>query len=470
MLKIFNSATKKKEKFQVKKNKCMNLYVCGVTVYDLCHVGHARTFIFFDIVVRYFKFLDYKVFYVRNITDIDDKIIQCAKKFKQSIKKYSTRMIKEMKKDLNSLNLLLPTKEPLITEYIFEIIFMIQKLLNKKIAYISENGDVLFKISKFKDYGKFSQCFSNLFNKNFLQKIPVFFQKKNVDFVLWKLQKKKKNEKEIFWNSPWGLGRPGWHIECSAINYKFFPDGADIHGGGIDLLFPHHENERAQSISFQKNSCAYFWVHVGMIIFNNSKMSKSLKNIITIRYLRKYYTVDVLKYYLLSTHYRRPLNFLEKNLISSKNIMNRIYSVLNLYNFSKVSFKIIFIEQKKFINLFMKALENDFNTPKACSILYKLSKYIKSLYGKNFFLEKYLVFTLLYLGNFLGIFLKFSFKKSLNIFQNCLDSKYYIKNLLKLRNKYRKNKQWDLADDIREKLYKLKIFINDSKFDSEYFF
>ncbi|CUR53289.1 cysteine--tRNA ligase [Buchnera aphidicola] len=470
MLKIFNSLTKKKEIFHVKNTKKLNIYVCGVTIYDFCHIGHARTFIFFDIVIRYFKILGYSILYVRNITDIDDKIIQRALEINESVKHYTTRMIYEMKKDFYSLNLLVPQIEPCVTQYITEIIMMIKVLLHKKYAYISKNGDVVFKISKFKSYGIFSNQGLNLHFKKILN-IDLDYVKNNKnDFVLWKLKKKKCLKTEIFWKSPWGLGRPGWHIECSTLNNKFFKNGADIHGGGIDLLFPHHENERAQNLSFQKNSCANFWMHVGMVIINQSKMSKSLKNIITIRNLICNYSADVIRYYLLSTYYRHPLNFSEIQILHTKKIISRMYSVLKLYDLSKIFFQIIYLEQKRFIKLFFSALEKDFNTPLACSILYDLSKYIKKLYGKNKDLEMKLIATLIYLGNILGIFLNVKEKNFFYHKSKSLHFSYFIKYLIQLRNLYRRKKQWDLADDIRIQLKNLNIFLEDSKENSKYFF
>lgn len=457
ILKIFNTRTKKKETFQFPLDRKINIYVCGVTVYDLCHIGHARTFIIFDLVIRYLKYLGYKTYYVRNITDIDDKIINKSIFLKQSISILSKNMISEMKKDFYDLNLIEPNEEPRVTESITDILYFIETLIRKKHAYISKNKDVLFSIKTYPNYGTLS-------NRHILNKKEFFTSK--YDFVLWKNCKNKK--KKPFWDSPWGPGRPGWHIECSSIRYRYFKNKIDIHGGGLDLLFPHHENEDSQSICFSKKFFVNFWMHVGFVNYNNKKMSKSLGNIITIRSLLKKYNAEVIRYFLYSTHYRHPLFYTDNNLFIANTILTRIYKTTNNYK-KPVVFPIIYNNIRLiFKKEFYFSLNDDFNTPKACSLLYRLSQYINRIKKNNLNLANILIFDLLKLGKVIGFFRytykQFIFNKNFFLLKN--DS--VIKNLIKLRNDYRKHKQWKKSDEIRDKLLSLGISINDKSYTIKY--
>ncbi|VFP79312.1 cysteine--tRNA ligase [Buchnera aphidicola] len=467
MLKIFNTLTKKKEKFDFLFTEQINIYVCGVTVYDMCHIGHARTFIIFDIIVRYLKNLGYKTYYIRNITDIDDKIIYRAKKKKESISFFVKRMIKLMHEDFLCLNLLHPNKEPRVTECISDIISIIKILLKKNYAYISDNGDILFSIFRYKNYGLLSRRINNCCfyeNKNINNSNSIYSK----DFVLWK---RNIGSNEPFWTSPWGPGRPGWHIECSAIINKFFKRKVNIHGGGVDLLFPHHENELAQLKSFKNDFFVHFWMHSGMVIIDNNKMSKSLSNTVSIRYLLNKYNPEVIRYYFLSTHYRHPLYFLEKNLYLSKNILEKIYmSLLNcITNFHvKANYEIKL--RNVFINKFYDAMNDDFNTPKACLILQKLSHYVNKIKKSNIYLANVLAADLVKLGNILGL-LNYNPKDFLFTNKNQSSSQInIIEILVKLRNSYRINKEWNLADIVRKKLLTLGVVVEDHVNSSTYRF
>ncbi|CAL4323494.1 Cysteine--tRNA ligase [Buchnera aphidicola (Chaitophorus sp. 3695)] len=451
MLKIFNTLTRKKEIFKSILQKKVSIYVCGVTVYDNCHIGHARTFIFFDIVNRYFRNLGYSVKYVRNITDIDDKIIERSNLIKKNIISFTKNIINQMNIDFNSLNILKPSFEPCVTSHIVDIINMISVLILNKNAYIDKKGDVLFSIKSYENYG---QLLHKKNNFNSSENNNIY---KN-DFVLWK---KSKNN-EISWKSPWGDGRPGWHIECSAINYLYFKNTLDIHGGGNDLIFPHHENERAQSECFYKKKFVNYWMHTGMIILKNKKMSKSFGNTFLIKDLINYFSSDVIRYYFLSTKYKHPIYYNVNNLIKINKILKKWYFCINLsinknFNFSLNNSSLYYV------NLFKKAMNDSFNTPLAILILSNLVKKIIILYDMKKF-EKAIFFSskLYYLGSILGFFNFNIDSNNLNYIKNI---KLYkkIKKIIQKRNHARKLKLWDKADFLREKLLKLGIHIQDTK-------
>ncbi|CAL4323499.1 Cysteine--tRNA ligase [Buchnera aphidicola (Periphyllus testudinaceus)] len=441
MLKIFNTLTRKKKIFKsIKKNKVF-MYVCGITVYDFCHIGHARTFIFFDVVYRYLKHLGYSVKYVRNITDIDDKIIKKSQLKKISIKHLTQKIIHKMNLDFTFLGLLKPTFEPLATNHIQEIIDIIYFFIKNKFAYVHSNGDVFFSIKSYKNYGEL--CRKK--NKNF----NIFIQEN--DFVLWK----KSKLGEYFWNSPWGNGRPGWHIECSAINNKYFKKNLDIHGGGNDLIFPHHENERAQSECLNNSNFVNYWMHTGMIIFKNKKMSKSIGNTFLIKDLKKIFNSDTIRYYFLSTNYRHPIYYNLKNIKKSEKIVKKFYFCLNIFKNHKESFC---LKNSYYYNFFKKYMNDSFNTPLALLILQKLSKKIIFFYREKKIKEsEFLSKELFFLGQILGFFSKYSNKNILT------KSKKKIKNLIKKRKKARKLKLWTESDILRKKLIKLGVFIQDKK-------
>ncbi|QJC28009.1 cysteine--tRNA ligase [Enterobacteriaceae endosymbiont of Plateumaris braccata] len=463
MLKIFNTLSKKKEIFKPIYHNEVKIYVCGVTTYDLCHIGHGRTFVIFDLIIRYLKKLGYKVEYIRNITDIDDKIIDIAKKKKQNIKYITNKMIAEMQLDFQNLNLLSPNIEPKVTNNINEIIIIIKHLIKSNNAYIAKNGDVMFSIQSYLHYGKLSR--QNL-NKLKKKQICSIFKKDHVDFVLWKTSK----DKQIGWLSPWGYGRPGWHIECSAIHHKYFGNYFDIHGGGNDLIFPHHENEIAQSYCLDKSFHVNYWIHSGMIMIDNKKMSKSLHNSLKLRDILSKYNNEIIRYFFISTHYRSPIIYNENMLKQSEASINKLYtSIYYIKNiFSKVDINNqnykrdktnIFFEKK-----FYDAMDDDFNTPKAFSILFDMSCQINILKNKkNFLYANNLILKLRDLGNILGILFynpqNYFKKKKLHYYD-----KYQIEKLIKIRNNARKNKCWTEADSIRKLLNDKNILLEDSQF------
>lgn len=466
MLKIYNTYSKKKENFNFSVKESIKIYVCGITSSNLCHVGHARIFIIFDMVIRYLKSLGFRVIYIRNITDIDDKIIKNAKCNHVSFQKYTLNMISEMQKDFLDLNLLIPTYEPKVTDFIPDILDFIQNLIFKKHAYIAPNKDVVFSIDSFPAYGSLAKRFFQKKKIN-IKNINFTCLKNDNDFVLWKNIHNIIYKKPV-WSSPWGLGRPGWHIECSAMSLKYFSNSINIHGGGIDLLFPHHENEHSQSMCLNSNFFVNFWMHVGLVNFNNNKMSKSLGNIITIRSLLKKYHPEVIRYFIYSTHYRSPLFYKESNIEIAHKLLSKIYTSLIDINFIHSTKEInsnirIFFEKEFFL-----AMNNDFNTPQACSILYRLSQYIIKIKKYNMNLANALSGDLIRFGNILGLF----YEKPSNFFLydriSIAEKKNMITKLIKLRNMYRIHKKWEKSDKIRAKLLDLGVICKDHSNFTEY--
>ncbi len=448
MLKIFNTMTKKKEIFKPIQIGQVNMYVCGVTVHDLCHLGHGRTFVIFDIIVRFMKFCGYKVNYIRNITDIEDKIIDRANKSNESIEQLTNRMIMEMNDDFSLLDIMRPNFEPKASHYVEETIELIKLLINKKHAYVSSNGDVMFSINSHKNYG--------ILSKQKINNLQVRLPNKhhNLDFVLWK---KSQKTNEPSWISPWGYGRPGWHIECSAISKTYVGNNLDIHGGGSDLIFPHHENEIAQSVSADGSYYVNFWIHTGMVTINNKKMSKTLGNFITIREVLITYHPEVLRLFFISTHYRNSLNYSLFSLDKAKRSLDRLYLTLRYIDYSG-----IFDPQCHWFQKFKDAMDEDFNTPEACSILFKMSNEINRLKKKNLHIAQKIAATLHYLGNILGIlkqnhhsYFKYTIskEKKLNIKK--------IEMLITERDIARQNNKLKLADKIRNYLFHKGIILED---------
>ncbi len=461
MLKIFNTITKKKEIFNSILDNKVNIYVCGVTISDYCHIGHSRTFYFFDILVRYLKYLGYSCTYIRNITDIDNKLINKSLKKNISLKNLSSKMINLMYNDFSKLGLLNPNLEPKITDNIKYIILSIIKLIKYNYAYISNNGDVLFS------YENFYKIFKSFFFKKRLLKI------KENDFVLWKVNKK---YDYYGWNSPWGLGRPGWHIECSVISNKYLCNTIDIHGGGSDLIFPHHENELIQSkCLFGFNYFIKYWIHTGLVISNNKKLSKTDNNVFLLNKMLIKYFPDVIKYYLMSVHYRRNLYFDIEKLNLSKIAIKKLY--LGLYglnlnlNFNKNDL-ILF---KEFDNIFLCYMNDDLNILGIQKLLFLMLFEINKFKEKNFILASKFGIKMKFFASFLGL-LQYNVKYFLSgkYFYN---KKNYFNLLKKInyfiyyRNIARKNNNWIKADYYRNKLYKLNIYLKDKKnFITEWFF
>lgn len=443
-MKIFNSLTKKKETFIPRVHKKIDLYVCGMTVYDDIHIGHARTFINFDAIIKFLKFAGWDVNYIRNITDIDDKIIEAAREAKISALDLSRKYINEMHKDFDSLGMMRPNKEPKVSDHINEIIEMIKTLENKGYAYSKEDSDVYFDVIKFKEYGKLSNRTLNQIES--AERIDIDLNKNHeADFVLWK-----KDTLGITWPSPWGQGRPGWHIECSAMSMKYLGEEFDIHGGGLDLKFPHHENEIAQSRCATNKNFASYWMHTGPLRINDKKMSKSLKNFLTVKDVLKNFHPEVLRLFFLLTHYRSPISYSEEGLRKAKIILDKLY---NLFENEKVIDR--FSKDKTFIDNFFSSMEDDFNTPKAIQLIQNYAQSINQKGEIN--IEK--LSNLKMILNSLGLledhpnnYFKYG---SIDFLVD------EIENFINERAEARKNKNFKLADKIRDDLLEKGILLED---------
>ncbi len=435
-IKIYNTLTKKLESFEPIDKNNIRIYVCGPTVYDLIHIGNARPIVVFDVLVRLMREVYPKVTYVRNITDVDDKINNQASKNNESISELTARTIDAFNQDAESLCAQKPDVEPRATMHISEMLAIISKLIDSGYAYISQNH-VLFSVSSMKDYGKLSgRSLDELIDG---ARVEIGEYKKNpADFILWKPAQKD----EPGWNSEFGRGRPGWHIECSAMSAKYLGEQFDIHGGGLDLIFPHHENEIAQSCcAFEKKYLAKYWMHNGYITVNGEKMSKSLGNFITVRDALADYPGETIRYALLSGHYRSPIDFSFKALKESQNALDGLYR--SIENASK---------SDSLDDIFISALSNDLNTPLAISRIHELSRQANKGSKESASL-------LLACGNLLGLLNS----DPINWFK---DDKKFNKNeieeLIILRNEARKNQNFILADKIRDDLEVKGIIIEDN--------
>ena len=449
-MKIFNSiSSKKQDLVSIEKDK-INLYVCGMTVYDDCHIGHARTFISFDLFVRFFSYLGYKVNYVRNITDIEDKIIDKAKLEKVSFSEISDRFIFSMHHDFSKLNLLSPKFEPRASENLPEILEMIEELEAKEFAYSIDGGDVYFDINSYEDYGKLSKRKQKELESG--SRVEIDENKKNPnDFVLWK-----RSDEEPTFDSKWGKGRPGWHIECSAMSKKFLGETFDIHGGGLDLKFPHHENEIAQSECCSGKTLANHWMHVAPLNVNGKKMSKSLGNFVTIKDVLKEYHPEVLRMFFYLTHYRKPINFNENSINDAKNILDKLYESIRGFDESKLEV------DKSFSVKFNNSLKDDFNTPKAIKVLQELNQQInRQASTDNSDLRK-LKNSLRSFANSIGLLLN----SAEDYFKYSGDSELddnKIQEAIEERNEARANKNFALADSIRKELLEKGISLEDKE-------
>ena len=364
MIKIYNTLSKQKEEFKPLKQGEVKMYVCGMTVYDLCHLGHARVLVIFDLIHRWFKENNYAVTYVRNITDIDDKIINKSVEQKITFNELTEHYIDEMNIDIQALNVFSPSHEPKATEHISSMITMIQTLVDKGFAYQAENKDVYYAVDKFAGYGKLSG--KSLKDLQAGNRVDIDKNKRNVfDFVLWKSAKKN----EPAWQSPWGKGRPGWHIECSAMSNKILGHHFDIHGGGQDLQFPHHENEIAQSEATNDCQMANYWIHNGFVKVDNEKMSKSLGNFFTIRSILELYDGEVVRFFILKAHYRSPLNYSDQHLDDARQGLTRLY--LTIRDITKSANSVI-DWNNSYAKKFKAALDDDFNSAEALSVLFDL--------------------------------------------------------------------------------------------------
>ncbi len=449
MLKIYNTLTRQKEEFKPIHANKVGMYVCGVTIYDLCHIGHGRTFVSFDVVSRYLRYSGYDLTFVRNITDIDDKIIKRANENGESCESLTERLIAEMHADFDALNLKRPDVEPRATEYIAEIIALCERLIERGFAYVASNGDVMFEVAKFNEYGQLSK--QDLDQLQAGARVDVESAKRSpLDFVLWKMSK----PGEPTWESPWGEGRPGWHIECSAMNSAILGDHFDIHGGGSDLQFPHHENEIAQSCCAHGSDYVNTWMHSGMVMIDREKMSKSLGNFFTIRDVLGHYDAETVRYFLMSGHYRSQLNYSEDNLNQARSALERLYTSLRGLETVEAA------GGEEFVARFRDAMDDDFNTPEAYSVLFDIAREVNRLKATDAQAAAALGARLRELGTVLGLleqdpeaFLKGDAAES--------DDVAEIEALIQQRLDARASKDWAAADDARDKLTAMGIVLED---------
>ncbi|MBL75132.1 MAG: cysteine--tRNA ligase [Idiomarinaceae bacterium] len=448
-LTLFNTLTREKETFTPREAGRVGMYVCGVTTYDLCHIGHARTYVAFDVVVRYLRKIGYDVTYVRNITDLDDKIIKRAAENGEPFDALTQRYIDEMHRDFAALNLLEPDVEPRVTQHMDDIIRMIESLVTQGYAYQADNGDVLFDVSTFDDYGRLSR--QNLEQLQAGARVDVEASKLDpLDFVLWK----KAKAGEPSWDSPWGEGRPGWHIECSAMNKAHLGETFDIHGGGSDLTFPHHENEIAQSCCANQTNYVNYWMHSGMVQVDDVKMSKSLGNFFTIRDVLNAYDAETVRYFLLSSHYRSQLNYTQDNLEQAHAALERLYTALRGLTPEQPDENL----RLPYWNQFTDAMNDDFNAPEAMSVLFELVREINKARDNDVVRAAQLAHVLVELADVLGLLQQ----SPESFLQGGADDEVaLIEALIAQRNKARAEKDWAAADEARDRLTEMGIVLED---------
>ncbi|MDN5680008.1 MAG: cysteine--tRNA ligase [Ewingella sp.] len=453
MLKIFNTMSRQKEEFKPIHAGKVGMYVCGITVYDLCHIGHGRTFVSFDVVARYLRYAGYSLKYVRNITDIDDKIIKRAAENGESFTALTDRMIAEMHADFAALGILPPDAEPRATGHIAEIIDIVQKLIDRNHAYVASNGDVMFWVESDADYGALSRQDLEQLQAGARVEVEANVKRNPMDFVLWKMSK----PGEPSWTSPWGEGRPGWHIECSAMNCKQLGEHFDIHGGGSDLMFPHHENEIAQSTCAHDGPYVNTWMHSGMVMIDREKMSKSLDNFFTVRDVLKYYDAESVRYFLMSAHYRSQLNYSEDNLKLARTSLERLYTALRGTDAAAKP-----AGGEAFVARFRDAMDDDFNTPEAYSVLFDMARDINRLKAEDINAANGLAAELRQLAGVLGLLEKDpeQFLQSGAQADNG-DEVAEIEALIKQRNDARASKDWGMADKARDRLNEMGIVLED---------
>ncbi|MFZ2172207.1 MAG: cysteine--tRNA ligase [Methylococcaceae bacterium] len=471
MLKIYNTLTRNKELFQPRVQGKVGMYVCGMTVYDYCHIGHARVMVVFDTVARYFRHLGYDLIYVRNITDIDDKIIQRANENGEAFGELTERFITAMHEDERALSVLPPDIEPRATQSIADIIAMIEALIVNGLAYIGSNGDVFYAVTKFKNYGQLSG--KNLDDLQAGERVDVDMAKHNpLDFVLWKMAK----ANEPAWQSPWGLGRPGWHIECSAMSTCCLGNHFDIHGGGMDLQFPHHENEIAQSEGATGEKFVNLWMHNGFVRVNEEKMSKSLGNFFTVREVLQRYRGEIIRFFILSSHYRSPLNYSDEQLNDAKAALDRLYTALR--GVETVAETEV---EDAYKTRFEQAMDDDFNTPVALSVLFDLARELNKTKEADQEKACSLAATLKYLGGLLGILQNYpdgwlkgnvmliidnlmqtTHVESIELIVGDGISEEKIEQQIQERLDAKKAKDWTTADKIRDELKEQGVILEDA--------
>ncbi len=454
MLQIFNSLTGRKEPFKPLQAGRVGIYICGDTVYDFGHMGHARSKIVFDVIVRYLRYSDYAVNFVRNITDIDDKIIRRAAEQGEPIGTFTARYIQAMHEDYDRLGILRPDHEPRATQYVPAMLELIGRLIEKEYAYVASNGDVMYAVARFEPYGRLSG--KRLGDLRAGARVQVDEAKRDpLDFVLWK----KAKPGEPAWPSPWGEGRPGWHIECSAMAGKLLGTHFDIHGGGLDLKFPHHENEIAQSCAASGDSFANVWMHNGFLNVDNEKMAKSLGNFFTIRDVLKWVRdAEVIRYFVLSSHYRGPINYTEQNLKQADAALERIYLALREAPLADEA------PAGAATARFRAAMDDDFNTPEALAALQGVAKEINiALSAGDTDRAATLAAELRSLGAVLGVITRNAadFLRGNDVRTGDADADARIETLVAQREAARKAKDWKASDRIRDELAAQGVILED---------
>lgn len=459
---LYNSEQRKKVEFVPRKDGHIDIYVCGMTVYDYCHIGHARTVVAFDYIIRFLRSQGWKVQYIRNITDIDDKIIQRANERGESIGELTNKFIDAMNEDFAALGCVPPDQSPKATDYIDEMQNMIGTLVNNGTAYAANNGDVYFEVDKFKRYGRLSGRKLEDMQAGASDRVDVEVEKKHpFDFVLWKHAK----PSEPFWNSPWGNGRPGWHIECSAMSTCCLGNHFDIHGGGGDLPFPHHENEIAQSEAATGEQYVNYWMHVGFVNVDGEKMSKSLGNFFTIRDVMKKFHPEVIRYFIMSSHYRSPINFSDIALKESKAALTRFYNAFKVFE-QRYGLAVSESVEQTYIDRFNQVMRDDFNTAEALAVIFEVSRELNRAVKEEAENEarRYHA-TLRYLVDILGLVQHSvdDFLKS-DIGQTALElSDAEIEELIVARVDAKKAKDFAKADEVRQHLLDKGIVLEDTR-------
>jgi cysteinyl-tRNA synthetase len=457
-MQIYNTLTRRKEPFTPLEAGKVSMYVCGMTVYDYCHLGHARVMVAFDVITRYLRERGYDVNYVRNITDIDDKILKRADENQESISALTERMIAAMHEDEARLNVLPPSHEPRATGHVDDIIAMIETLIDKGFAYPAENGDVYYRVRRFADYGKLNN--RQLDDMRAGARVDVDVHKEDpLDFVLWKAAK----PGEASWHSPWGDGRPGWHIECSAMSTCCLGDTFDIHGGGPDLTFPHHENEIAQSEAATGKTYVNTWMHAGAVRVDQEKMSKSLGNFFTIREVLAEHDPEVVRYLLVASHYRSAINYSLDSLSEARKSLTRFYTALDGVKLD-VSTESDDPAGTHYRDRFTEAMDDDFNTPEALAVLFDLARDVNRAKSDAPEKARILAAELKQLGGVLGLlqqspeaFLKGSQQQNLPLSESAINAK------IAQRQAAKANKDFAQADAIRDELADLGIILKDSR-------
>ena len=452
MLQLYNTLSNSKVPFTPIDEGKIRLYVCGMTVYDYCHIGHARVMVSFDVITRYLRHAGYQVEYVRNITDVDDKIIKRAAENGESCEQLTQRFIDAMHEDELALNVLPPDQEPRATGHIQAIRDMVQTLIEKKYAYAASNGDVYYRVEKFDGYGKLTN--RKLEDMRAGARVDINDVKENpFDFVLWKAAKKD----EVSWPSPWGEGRPGWHIECSAMTKCCLGNHFDIHGGGPDLPFPHHENEIAQSEAANGETFVNYWLHAGAVRVNKEKMSKSLGNFFTIREVLAKFPAEIVRYLLTASHYRSQIDYAEDALVEAQRALDRLYTAMDQLELKGVSL------EGPYLDRFNSAMDDDFNTREAISVLFEMAREVNRLKRDTDPQAAVLASQMRGLGNILGLLE--------------LDPQAYLRGeagegdladanvdaLVVQRQQAKSDRNFALSDQIRDQLKVAGIVLEDSK-------